>query len=140
MKFLLSLDLGITTGYCVLRMEPFKGGRAEIEEHGTILFQKDAPNAVQKYEGILQRITLDNLVSFSVAERPVIYRGALGADLQRVVDATSAVLMRQVEFVDPTRWKSTPFRRHPTPKNLTPHERDAIRLAYWYTNELQGKE
>lgn len=127
MKYLLSLDVGITTGFAVLSLPSFDA--PDLIENG----------AVQKH-GLreeLKRLLRQYLISYSVAERPVIVRGPLGDNLQECMAIVNAELPRQVEWVDPAQWKSTPFAKTPCPRNLTPHERDAIRLGRWYAYRLK---
>jgi hypothetical protein len=134
-KTLLSLDLGLTTGYAVILFFPEAPGDlekdAQLHEHGVLEYGT--------YRSQLSNLLSRHYISHYVAESPVIIRGQLGTQLQEIITHTKSVLIRQVEFVDPTRWKSTPFKRYPTPKKLTPHERDAIRLGMWYVKQLQGR-
>lgn len=119
MKKVLSLDLGITTGFAVYTWD------GVLLEHGNI----DA----EVYAERLRHLRDDWIVSRSVAELPVIIRGPLGDALQRVIATTERELMRQVDFVTPSSWKQTPYRKLDPPQGkLTPHERDAIRLGAWY--------
>lgn len=121
---LLSLDLGQTTGYAV-----FKEG--EPVETGNI--------PLRGYRDILQGIVLDFLPTHSIAERPVIFRGPLGDSLQEVINWTNVVLYHQVKYIHPSDWKQTPFKKHAVPRGLTPHERDALRMGYWYLSKLEGQ-
>lgn len=127
MKKLLALDLGITTGFAVYEVPT-----GSLLEYGVI----DYP----EFETRLKELRDRWIVSYSVAEVPVIMRGALGNQLAEVVAITSRELMRQVDLVDPASWKQTPYRKlNPPPGKLTPHERDAIRLGAWYhATRLQG--
>lgn len=125
MRKLLSLDLGITTGYAVI------WANGELHESGNL-------NSGFMVTSLAEWITILQ-PSRSVAELPVIVRGKLGDELQTVVDATKKALTRQVDLVDPAEWKQTPWKKHPLPRGLSTHERDAIRLGLWYLNDrLKG--
>lgn len=132
-KKVLSLDLGITTGYAVIFFSWWSEDHL-VEVNPTVVEYGDIHYDV--YLPQLRALMLHNKVNYSVAERPVIIRGKLGNQLQEVIDHTSYILSRQVEFVDPTQWKSTPFKKHPTPPKISPHARDAIRLGVWYASGI----
>ena len=121
---LLSLDLGITTGYAVL-------------DEDLVIEANTAHYSV--FEKVLKGLRDDYLISFSVAERPVIIRGQLGDQLQEIINITSHELMRQVVFVDPAQWKPTLWGKYPLPRGTSPHVKDAIRLGLWYHASLKRK-
>lgn len=138
-KLLLSLDLGKTTGYAVIQMKPGEQKTLQIVETDNI--------AHTVYQDTLKNLMRRWLISYSVAEKPVIFRGELGDILQDVILDTSQVLMRQVDFVNPSDWKATPYKNYPIPETkppsskLSPHQKDAIRLGVWYANtRLQGNK
>lgn len=131
-KYFLSLDLGVTTGWAVLSFDPtYPKGGTVVHAYGEAS-ENDLKNT-------LKHLLHNWRISYSVAEKPVVFRGPLGDQLQRVIDTTSHELMRQVEFVDPASWKATPYKKHPTPKKISPHIRDAIRLGFWYAHKLQSE-
>jgi hypothetical protein len=121
MKHVLSLDLGITTGYAVFTYPD------QVLQAFGCLEDRD-------YELALKELRDYYRVSYSVAERPVVIRGKLGDRLQKVIASTERELMRQVEMVDPHRWKNTPYLKADLPPGgrKSPHEKDAIRLGLWY--------
>lgn len=126
MKKLLSLDLGVTTGWAVMDT------KERLLAHGVIL-----PDS--NYAQSLKDILLQYMPTHSVAERPVIFRGPLGAQLEIIVHDTQIVLDHQVKFISPSDWKDSRFKKHPVPRGITQHERDAIRIGVWYMNtELIG--
>lgn len=126
MKQVLSLDVGVTTGYAVHFLHPFglvTTGTADVDV----------------LEHTLRDILLLHTPSHSVAERPVIVRGPLGDKLERAMSIVRVALDHQVEFVDPSQWKQTRFSELGCPGGLTTHERDAIRLGAWYCDALNKR-
>jgi hypothetical protein len=125
MKKVLSLDLGVTTGWAVHQLD----GR--LLGHGTI--------AYAAYGYALASLRDSYVVSYSVAEMPLLtYRGKLRVQLEEVVRQTRRELMRQVVEIQPADWKSTPSAKAKVPRGITQHERDAIRIGLWYLVQLQG--
>lgn len=132
-EHVLALDLGVTTGYAVSSIER--------PDPDAIIWQLLAYGNIEAtgYEQELKNLLDRWRPGYVVAERVVIYRGSLGDQLQKVMAITTQVLGSRVEFVDPARWKATPFKNHPTPRFLTTHTKDAYRLGAWYIHQLQGK-
>jgi hypothetical protein len=124
-KRVLSLDVGVTTGYAVHTLD------------GKLLAHGDFDISMLR-EGVKNLRDL-HMVSYAVAERPVIIRGPLGDKLQEAMNIVSHELMHAVDFVDPAQWKPTPWGKAPTPRKLSPHQRDAIRLGLWYIASLQKR-
>jgi len=122
-RTLLSLDLGVTTGFAVLDVNPPEDEYGVIE-HGVI--------TLSALEHELHRIMLNHMPRLSVAEKPLIVRGKLGDQLQSTISITERVLYHQVQMWTPSQWKSHPLAKNPLPRGLTPHERDAIRLGFVY--------
>jgi hypothetical protein len=121
----LSLDLGITTGYAVYDLYgPVLVDYGDIEE--------------EEFSGTLQRLVRAHTPSYSVAERPVIFRGELGDRLQKIINGTTFCLYPELLLVDPARWKPTPYGKAEVPKGISQHARDAIRLGLWFENYLKG--
>jgi hypothetical protein len=121
----LSLDLGITTGYAIYNLYG-----PELVEYGDI--------DEEVFPDTLQRMIRAHTFSYSVAERPVIFRGELGDRLQSIVSWTTGYLYPELLFVDPARWKPTPYSRAEVPKGISQHSKDAIRLGLWFENYLKG--
>ena len=126
MKRVLSLDVGVTTGYAVHYFHPFS-----LIETGTL-----HADVLRKH---LDDLKLLHMPSYTVAERPVIVRGPLGDQLENVMSIVRVMFDHQVEFVDPATWKQTPFSEVKCPSGLTPHERDAIRLGAWFCDTLKKR-
>lgn len=124
MKKLLALDLGITTGYAVFKMD----GSEDPVEYGEIL-EHDLGDR-------LRQIMLGHLISYSVCEDPVIVRGGLGDRLAALLAVVNIVCTRQVKHIGPAQWKQTPFSRTPCPRGTSTHVKDAIRLGRWYRHSL----
>lgn len=128
MRKLLSLDLGLTTGYAVIWSD------GTIQESGNFTADFILSGDFKEWATMPEAMP-----SRSVGERPLIFRGKLGNDLERIVKAVEQVLTRQIDFVTPAEWKQTPWKKHPLPRGLSTHERDAIRLGLWYLNDrLKG--
>lgn len=121
----LSLDLGITTGYAIYNL-----WGPELVEYGDI-GEEEFPDA-------LKTLIHGHTFSYSVAERPVIFRGELGDRLQAVVSCATALLYPELLLVDPARWKPTPYGKVEVPKGISQHSKDAIRLGLWFENYLKG--
>lgn len=124
MPRILSLDLGITTGYAVYhRPGPTLLACGDISEES---FSTD-----------LRELVREHTPAEVVAEAPVIVRGELGNRLQEIVTYAHVILHPHVLFVDAARWKPTPFAKAECPKGLSQHARDAIRLGLWFDNFLR---
>ena len=117
MRRVLTLDLGVTTGWAF-----FAGGL----EHGTITDHYSA----------LPELVREKDPTVIVVERPLIVgNGALATKLQKVIALTDYTIQgRKAEIVEvsPGQWKPTPEGKAPVPKGITQHERDAIRIGLWY--------
>jgi hypothetical protein len=113
---LLSLDLGITTGYA------FVDGKGSILEHGTIKFVEG-----EQFAALYRKLEPRHVV----AEPPVIVRGSLGDELTWVITSVRSLIPSVVE-VPPGAWKDSWWAQAKTPRGISQHERDAIRMAWWY--------
>lgn len=128
-KTLLSLDLGVTTGWAV---HTFSREVITFEECGII-----QPDSV--FTDALKHLVITRMPTHSVAERPVIFRGPLGTTLEERIGDTKVILDHQVKFINPSDWKDSRFKKHLVPRGATQHERDAIRIGVWYWDtELIG--
>lgn len=122
-KRLLSLDLGVTTGYAVHKLD------------GTLLGwgSFDAANACEMMKDLLH---MHGLISYTVAEPPVLMRGPYADVLAYVVARARITYDRQITWVNPAQWKQTPVGRSKLPPELSPrpdqHARDAIRIGRWW--------
>ncbi len=114
----LALDIGITTGYAVHNIES-----GALIAHGII--------SEKTFEEELKDLLLKFMPRSSTAEMPVIIRGDLGNRLQDIAAAMRRVLMRQVEEIGPSMWKTHPLSKYPLPKDLSVHTKDAIRIGLW---------
>lgn len=122
-KRLLALDIGITTGWAVYHVET-----KDLLEYGEI--------SEHSFRQELKVLRDRHVVSYSVAERPVIIRGRLGDRLQKLIAIVDQELMRQVEYIEASRWKPTPAAKYQTPRGTSQHTKDAIRIGYWYLGQL----
>jgi hypothetical protein len=121
---ILAIDLGETTGYCVL------GENAEIVSHGTTPL------------GFIPVMALNpDLV---VIERPA-FIGA-GARIQEQYSEAVSRYRKlygtaKVKVVRPADWMPR-FNHHPLPERgvlKTQHEKDAYRMAHWAKEKFGGK-
>jgi len=126
-KYLVALDIGITTGVAVY----WYGGKDLRGELRYTLEETEVLSPDFLRDGI-KRIIRQYMISYSVAELPLIVRGPLGNDLQECVNIVRAELPHQCEWVAPSQWKGTPSSKIKCPRGLTAHERDAIRIGHWY--------
>ena len=131
-KAVLSLDVGLTTGWAVHEIrfqvgtwDP--GSGIALKAHG-ILLEGD-------YAHDLSQLILKYMVRRSVAEYPLVKPGKLGSRLARLIQDTEHVLMRQVDTIRPVDWKDSRWADHPVPLETTRHEKDAIRIGVWYIQE-----
>lgn len=119
---LLTLDLGLTTGYAVLDEE------GKILDHGEfdwLAFTARVVDLIAEYNPPVV-----------LAETPVIIRGPLGDKLDWVVTQTRLVVPDVIE-IHPARWKNSWWGDCPTPhpknkKSLSTHQKDALRMGWWY--------
>jgi len=112
----LALDLGVTTGWACV------DDKANVCGIGQFQHQEGEVYA--------------NLVSMYhphhvVAETPVIIRGTLGEKLTRVISTVRSIIPGAVE-IDPAQWKNSWWGDADVPRATTQHEKDALRMAYWY--------
>lgn len=126
MGYLLSLDVGVTTGWAIINYD------GTVERHGVA--------AEEKVREILSNILWGYEIENAVVENPIIMRGPLGDRLSRiansVVDSLHTV---PISCITPSEWKSHPIAKTPLPSVSTIHERDAIRLGLVYLRtRLQG--
>jgi hypothetical protein len=122
-KKVIALDLGITSGYCVMPLDA-----SEITAVGTLRYETSAG-----FEADLMRIVLDTLPSFYVVEAPLLsYRGKLADDLKEVVAATRRVLRQGGMWIEPSDWKANPAALPKEMRGRSQHERDAYRICRWW--------
>lgn len=127
-KRLLSLDLGVTSGYAVHTLE------------GTLLgygsFYAD-----ECWERMKELLHLHGLISYTVAEPPILMRGPYADALAYVLSRARITYDRQIQWVNPAQWKQTPVGKSKLPLELSPrpdqHARDAIRIGRWWL-QYQG--
>lgn len=121
MKKVLSLDLGLTTGFVVLREN------GDLVETGEIAYESISAG--------VKALRADHLIAHAVAERPVIVRGPLGDKLENVILAVLAEMHRKVELIYPSQWKPTRYGKIKCPPDMSVHQRDAFRIGMWYLGE-----
>src|SRR5262245_7636674 len=117
---LLSLDLGITTGFWAF---------PDVDEEWVC-----GEWAFDSYRDSLQRfVRLYGEPLNIVAEKPqILYPGQLQQKLHQVIVDTQ-VLCDHVHFTTPSQWKQS-HGRIPVPKvnNTSAHMKDAYRMGVWY--------
>lgn len=120
---LLSLDLGLTTGYCI------QSPKGHIFQLGILEYESE-----KQFEAMLTHLLTANLPNKYVVEAPVILRGPLGDKLTSVVAATKRVLRQGGDWIEPSQWKGSPEGKLKVPVDykITPHERDAYRMGQWW--------
>ncbi len=132
---IMGIDVGITTGLAV-----FQPPSTIVHSIG-LKVQQDGP------EGVLRSMRLAverHEVMHLVIELPIfspqspMYNQLL--DIATAVQGEAAALVRlghcQMKMVRPVTWKSTPAKHwwaeHMPEHRMCIHERDAMRIAYWY--------
>lgn len=116
MTRLLTLDLGLTTGW------------ACVDEHTSTLGIGQIPyQDAEAFVNLLSRYKPDHVL----AETPVIIRGPLGEKLTSVITSVRALIPGVVE-IDPAQWKNSWWGDAKAPRGSSQHEKDALRMAYWY--------
>ena len=114
---LLSLDLGITTGFAT-----WDG--AELSEHGVVpdyfLRQWCYEMSEREWDAV-------------IGEEPIYIRGPLGESLQ---DVTRVVknFFPDIRMFSASQWKNTKYRNAEVPPKISIHARDAIRFGTWFQN------
>jgi hypothetical protein len=125
-KHLLSLDVGLTTGWAV------HDTRSTLLAYGEVDF---AEERLVRFEELRDKW----MPSWTVVEPPVIERGVLGDQLSEVIHEVKLTFNRQIVNVLPAQWKPHPLASTPCPRGTTTHMKDAIRLGVWYIAvRLQG--
>lgn len=122
MVSLLSLDLGVTTGWAVFESDiwyPSIHGTCSVEDFASQM------DEIELIWGRAEKIVL---------EKPIIVRGNLGNILEGLLWIAHQVLREHENVVEvqPSEWKPHPIASSPVKKGITVHERDAIRIGRWY--------
>lgn len=125
----LALDLGVTTGWAYLFDAWKRGQPDEIAGEFTI------DHFESGYEEILM---FWGQPDFTVIEKPVIFRGPLGDELQGVLWKAAQTLTDPIE-IHPSEWKQHPIAKSIVAKGASQHHKDALRLARWFYHvKLKG--
>lgn len=124
---LLSLDVGLTTGYCV--QSEFK-----VLSLGNIVWDGNA----QALRALLKHVLEDTMPDRCLIERPVIMRGELGDSLQAVLNAITGMRLPPCEYCQPSEWKPAFGKVKVPTAGVTVHERDAYRMGRWWLQTRQG--
>jgi len=117
---LLTLDVGLTTGYALF----WENGVSE--EHGEILL-----------EDLLNRlvdIKLNWEITKCVVETPVIIRGQLGTQLQDAMGIVTKLFPNAHQIVAAD-WKQHPLSVAYVQSGTSQHEKDALRIGIWWLNK-----
>lgn len=129
MTQVLSLDLGITTGWCVrnLHGDCVAAGHQEWPgEEGLAIF----------YRSLIDRY----LPSYVVIEAPVlIARGELQGKLAMLIREAKGVFRNNTDWITPSQWKPR-YGKHPIPQDVklaTTHAKDAYRMLEWWLKTRQ---
>jgi hypothetical protein len=133
MRTVLSLDVGVTSGFAVLDAEHTDIPIAEqIVAHGAV--------TLRDLEFEIKRILTSYIPRWVVVESPIIIRGPLGDQLRSATAIVEETLRPTGwTYWTPSRWKPHPLAKTPLPWGLTPHERDAIRLGLVYRAQVVEK-
>lgn len=139
MSRVLTLDLGITTGFCVRELN------GDLLSLGIVAWpdSENGEDTGEKLEENFHALVQLYLPSFVVVEAPVlIARGELQGNLATIIRAAKNVFRQHTEWVTPAQWKprfgKIPVRPLPEQGHqLTPHERDAYRIAEWWLKTSQ---
>lgn len=132
MKRVMSIDLGVTTGWCVRNTVT-----DEVVAHGTIEYPDPMRgNPVDILGRGFRHLVERYLPSYVVVEAPIIdnVRGELGGKLANLIAAAKAVFRNRTEWITPSQWKQR-YGTHPLPdsfKNTDAHQRDAFRILEWW--------
>jgi hypothetical protein len=128
---ILALDLGVSTGWASLYR--YKDKTASTVASGTIPYSEftfQLPALLRSWE-----------FSHIVMELPLlISRGQLRDQLDNVVAWTfTAIGTTPRTEVYASEWKGTKYAKMKMSRGLTSHERDAIRMGHWFSEQrLQG--
>jgi hypothetical protein len=113
----LGVDAGVTTGLAIV-----SGDDQRVLHHSTC--QVDSLD--------FQLTLLERTVDEVVVERALPYkRSRLGKELvlvHTVIDRACP----DAYWIDASQWKNTEAKMSPVPRGVSPHEKDAIRMARWY--------
>jgi hypothetical protein len=116
----LGVDAGITTGLAI----------CSGDDHRVLFTAAVAPEVLSRH--------LDQVVPAVdevVVEMALIHkRSVLGKDLERVHQIIREHTPEDTTWCDASQWKNTIWGRYKCPRGLTPHERDAIRIACWHSS------
>ena len=115
---LLSLDLGLTTGWALL------------DEDGVVLNCGDVEQ--ERYKEWLKGFIYEWEPDASVVEKPVIIRGPLGDQLAEIIQDTLLEALHPIHFVTPAEWKQHPIAKAKVPRKVSAHTKDAIRMGIWW--------
>jgi len=124
---LLTLDIGVTTGWAIFQ------GRQLMDYSQTTVLSETLPQVLEKYNP-----------DIVISEIPIIFRGPLGDQLDKVVTTARSFLIgsdRTVIECEPSDWKPTPAAKMKCPKGTSQHEKDDIRMGYCFIQYwLQGNK
>jgi hypothetical protein len=127
----LSLDLGVTTGWAVHYR--FGDGGAALLGNGILSYS----TYTTSLPTILRVWDIDHVA----LEMPLLVtRGQLRSQLDNVIAWTMSAIgdLPRTEFYA-SDWKPTAYAKKKVPRGTTTHERDAIRMGMWFTEtRLQG--
>ena len=121
---LLTLDLGVTTGWAWLRIYDPVNRYFTIENYGDI--------PVATLLDSLQALTSYGKPDVVLMEKPLLtYPGRLQNQLRIAVSAAETVFPTH-EIVTPSQWKPSPYSSYPLPSGSSQHSRDAVRMGVWW--------
>lgn len=123
MARVLTIDLGVTTGFCVRDMN------GDLVALGEVAYSDDVESAFLS-------LVHTYLPSHVVIEAPVIVnvRGELGGKLQMLISAAKHVFRTNTEYITPAQWKPRYGQTKLPPLDTTPsaHMKDAYRICEWW--------
>jgi hypothetical protein len=121
---LLTLDIGITTGWCAFWVDGQPDDEWGMHDYGTI---KD-----EDLGEVLPQLRQEWKPDHVVMEKPFLaHPGPLQRDLQTAVLVATSVFPLHVSIA-PAQWKPSPWAKYPLPRGTSPHVRDAVRMGIWW--------
>lgn len=119
----LTIDLGVTTGWCVREL------------HGDLIALGEVEYSEDDMDELWRALVQRYLPSYVVIEAPVlIARGELQGKLARLIQSCRNVFKNNTEWVTPSQWKQRYGKTSLPDTGSTPsaHMKDAYRISEWW--------
>lgn len=121
---LLTLDLGVTTGWCQFWVDGQPDDEWGITDYG------DAH--LDDLGRVLPSLARDQIYGAVILEKPLLsHPGPLQKQLHTVVTMAEAVFPMHIS-ITPSQWKPSTWSRYPLPSGTSQHVRDAVRMGVWW--------